>query len=49
MNKFQNDGCLKEKVRHPQMYAVIYWNDHVTTAEFVIKTLMEIFGKDLRL
>lgn len=47
MNRFQNDECLKEKVRHPKMYAVIYWNDHVTTAEFVVKSLVEIFGKDL--
>lgn len=47
MNKFQSDECLKEKVRHPKMYAVIYWNDHVTTAEFVIKSLIEVFCKDL--
>lgn len=47
MNRFQNDECLKEKIRHPSMYAVIYWNDHVTTADFVIKSLIEIFGKDL--
>lgn len=47
MNRFQNDECLKEKVCHPKMYAVIYWNDHITTAEFVVKSLIEIFGKDL--
>lgn len=47
MNRFQNDECLKEKVKHPSMYAVIYWNDHVTTADFVIRTLMDIFGKDI--
>ena len=47
-NRFQEDGCLKEKVRHPKMYAVIYLNDHITTADFVIDSLMEIFNKDRR-
>ena len=46
MNKFQNDEFLKEKVRHPSMYAVIFWNDHVTTAEFVIDVLIKYFDMD---
>lgn len=46
MNKFQNDECVKERIRHPKMYAVIFWNDHVTTAEFVIEALVKVFSFD---
>jgi ATP-dependent Clp protease adaptor protein ClpS len=35
----------KTNVKPPQMYKVIYLNDDRTTYDFVIDTLMEIFGK----
>lgn len=46
MNGFDFEECVMTKVKHPSMYSVIYHNDHVTTAEFVVRTLVEIFDKD---
>jgi ATP-dependent Clp protease adaptor protein ClpS len=34
----------KEDVKPPPQYNVIYINDEITTAEFVIETLVIIFG-----
>lgn len=44
---YDYDECVMERIKHPSMYAVIYHNDHQTTAEFVVRTLCEIFDKDL--
>ena len=44
------DTATKEKIKakldlaKPSMYSVIYMNDNVTTMEFVIVSLMEIFN-----
>lgn len=44
------DTSTKEKIKakldlaKPSMYSVIYMNDNVTTMEFVIVSLMEIFN-----
>lgn len=35
----------RSEVKEPRKYRVIYINDDVTTAEFVISTLLTIFGK----
>ena len=34
----------REDMRPPPQYNVIYINDEITTAEFVVLTLMEVFG-----
>lgn len=36
--------AVKEKYREPKDYNVVYFNDDVTTFEFVVETLTEIFG-----
>lgn len=36
----------REDVEPPKLFKVIYLNDEVTTMEFVIQTLMEIFSYD---
>lgn len=33
----------KENLSPPRMYKVIYLNDEITTMEFVVETLLEIF------
>jgi ATP-dependent Clp protease adaptor protein ClpS len=35
---------VKEEIKEPCLYKVIYLNDEVTTMEFVIETLMAIFN-----
>jgi ATP-dependent Clp protease adaptor protein ClpS len=37
----------REKVEpeHPAMYKVLLINDHYTTVDFVIRVLMDVFGK----
>ena len=42
----QFDECVKSKVKHPPMYKVIFKDDNITTAEFVTRMLMTVFGKD---
>ena len=47
-------GAVKERVkdkskpdvREPKMYKVIMLNDDFTTMDFVVRVLMDIFGKD---
>jgi ATP-dependent Clp protease adaptor protein ClpS len=34
----------KEDLSPPPMYSVIYMNDEITTMEFVVASLVEIFG-----
>lgn len=39
---------IKEDVTPPRLYKVIFFNDEITTVEFVISVLMSIFGyKDI--
>ncbi len=47
MNRFEFDEDVKERIKHPSMYAVIYHNDHVTTADFVVQSLVDVFDKDV--
>ena len=35
----------KTKIEEPSKYDVLFLNDEVTTFEFVVKVLMQIFGK----
>jgi ATP-dependent Clp protease adaptor protein ClpS len=42
----RNTTKSKTAVKPPQQYKVIYLNDNVTTYDFVIDTIMEIFGKE---
>jgi ATP-dependent Clp protease adaptor protein ClpS len=48
MESNMEDVVTKTKVstdvQPPQMYKVIYLNDHTTTFDFVIESLMSIFG-----
>ena len=54
MGEFENGGQgelegdlgLQDKASEPKMYRVIMHNDHYTTMEFVIDTLMQVFGKE---
>ena len=41
------DTLTKEKIKldEPGLYDVIFLNDNITTMEFVIKVLKQIFGK----
>lgn len=34
----------RQKIKEPGLYKVIYINDELTTMEFVIETLLDIFG-----
>lgn len=34
------------KIKEPSQYRVIYVNDHVTTMEFVVETLKNVFNYD---
>lgn len=43
--KERTDVKSKRKLKHPRLYMVIFWNDKVTTAEFVERMLMTIFDK----
>lgn len=36
----------REDIEPPKLFKVIYLNDDVTTMEFVVQTLMEIFSYD---
>lgn len=47
MNRWEFDEDVKERIKHPSMYAVVYHNDHVTTADFVVESLVEVFDKDV--
>ena len=47
MDRYEFDEQVKERIKHPSMYAVIYHNDHVTTADFVVESLVEVFDKDI--
>lgn len=44
------DPSIKEKIKPktdlspPPMYSVIYMNDEITTMEFVVTSLVEVFG-----
>jgi ATP-dependent Clp protease adaptor protein ClpS len=48
MNEATVDTVVRNKtsqaVKEPPKYKVIYVNDDVTTVEFVVETLLEIFG-----
>ena len=35
---------VNEKIKPPKLYKVIYLNDNVTTIEFVVNSLVEIFS-----
>jgi ATP-dependent Clp protease adaptor protein ClpS len=37
---------VNEKVKEPSLYNVIYLNDEVTTADFVVSTLITVFQYD---
>lgn len=37
---------VKNSVKEPSPYKVIYINDEVTTMEFVVESLMAVFGHD---
>ena len=43
-----SDTAIKERVREglkePSLYKVIYMNDDATTMEFVVESLMTVFG-----
>lgn len=45
-----SDPSIKERIKPktdlspPSMYSVIYMNDEITTMEFVVSSLVEIFG-----
>ena len=45
----KHDGQLeldsREKLKEPKMYRVIMHNDHYTTMDFVVDTLIKIFHK----
>jgi len=36
----------RDDIEPPKLFKVIYLNDNVTTMDFVIQTLMDIFGHD---
>lgn len=42
---FQNESQTKTKIFIPKIYRVILLNDDVTTMDFVVMILMEIFEK----
>ena len=42
--KITNKIEIREDITPPNMYNVIFMNDNVTTADFVIVALMTIFG-----
>lgn len=42
--KVENQTKAVVDVKPPQLYNVVYVNDNVTTVDFVIDTLMGIFG-----
>jgi ATP-dependent Clp protease adaptor protein ClpS len=44
ITKVENQTKPVVDVAPPQMYNVVYVNDNVTTMEFVVDTLMGIFG-----
>ena len=38
----------KKKQDYLPLYKIIMWDDNITTMEFVVRVLMNIFGKDLQ-
>jgi len=46
-DRFESVFETKEKIitKKPSMYKVIMLNDHYTTMDFVVDTLIEVFGK----
>ena len=42
----EGDLSTHDEVREPKMFRVIMHNDHYTTMEFVVETLMQVFHKD---
>ena len=44
--ELEGDLWLQDKVSEPKMYRVVMHNDHYTTMEFVIDTLMQVFRKE---
>ncbi|MFQ3619481.1 MAG: ATP-dependent Clp protease adaptor ClpS [Spirochaetales bacterium] len=36
---------LKDKLKEPDMYRVVLYNDHYTTQEFVVSVIMAVFHK----
>lgn len=47
VEKVKSKTKTKPKVARPTRFKVIYLNDDVTTMEFVLMTLVEIFGKSI--
>ena len=44
--ELEGDLGLQDKVSEPKMYRVVMHNDHYTTMEFVIDTLVQVFRKE---
>ena len=44
--ELEGDLGLQDKVSEPKRYRVIMHNDHYTTMEFVIDTLVQVFRKE---
>lgn len=51
MSNTQSDGAIAEKLRptplkKPSQWSVIFFNDDVTTMDFVVSLLIDFFDKD---
>ena len=44
--ELEGDLSLDDRTVEPKMYRVIMHNDHYTTMDFVIDTLVQVFRKD---
>ena len=44
--ELEGDLGLQDRLFEPKMYRVIMHNDHYTTMDFVIETLMQVFRKE---
>ena len=38
---------INTTIKPPELYSVVYFNDEKTTADFVVRTLMDVFGMSL--
>ncbi len=43
----EEDQHGQTKVDYLPLYKVVFWNDDVTTMEFVVRMLLKVFGKDI--